>query len=222
MVGQEVLSEVLLGEGKENVVKILLFQRLSPLLLLKVLNPGALSKVCLLVILFGSIYHIQIDAAMASRLAVELAHRMTQEYEYDEVRRVSAEIMARLRLSAITPVILPHFAQNHINASVAKYMVNKRLLSIITPQYSKVFALSQSVLSGGNVGDEDDWRARIVDVLIMVSSSGSDKLFGRDDDDVRKLVLGSIDAIAACITIELERGNTTLCLLMRRLADPSE
>ena len=78
------------------------------------------------------------------------------------------------------------------------------------------------MLSGGNVGDKDDWRARIVDVLIMVTSSGSDKLFGRDDDDVRKLVLGSIDAIAACITIELERGNTTLCLLMRRLADPSE
>ena len=83
----------------------------------------------------------------------------------------------------------------------------------------QVFSLCQAVLSEGN--DEEGNRSRIASAMIEIASSSPGSVSG-PDDDVRKVKLGSIDTIAACITVELGRCDNILHILLERLANSGQ
>ncbi len=94
MIKQSKLTEEMLQDKSENsIVKSLLFERLRPLLVFRCLSPIPLSK------------YLTENPETLNSLQEELLQRMTQIFEFDEVRKLSAEIFGKIPSGVSLPLI---------------------------------------------------------------------------------------------------------------------
>ncbi|KAJ2996165.1 hypothetical protein HDV02_006748 [Globomyces sp. JEL0801] len=94
MLTQPKLTEELLNSDSGSKVKDILFQRLHPLLILKMLPISAYISFC----------SNMENQNFVKSLSEELCNRMENEMEYKEVSQVSCQVLARLPIDQVLPI----------------------------------------------------------------------------------------------------------------------
>lgn len=185
---QSVLTaEALNGDATGALTKLLLFQRLSPLLLLRMLPTDAFSDPKMQ-FSFAPIQHALLD-------------RVSTNLEFDDVRRVSAELFSRGAVGDVFPLLLKvlHSEVNALSAiqsrhdpSVAKGTIYSLCCGVA--QQSRREHAMQALLP---------WTAVILDDCLRVFRLDSAELGGvAPEDALHKLQRGCIDLLGVLLAVE--------------------
>lgn len=189
--------EYQINESDNTMDKLLLFQRLSPLLLLRMLPYESFSRECL------ALTDDKLSSSCESfenhdRLLEAIMIRLENKIESDHVRKVAAELLSRLPPDTILPRILVKLKSEIQRSDLKANLVNAKLMVfVLCSSFMYNFSVATSALT---------IRPYFSKAIELAISNLKIPLNDKGEVELRKLQQGSIDMLAIVMAISTENG----------------